>query len=766
MTTEHAAAHLAALWRGALPDGLTVELRDLTDTPPRSAYRDAAALAALHDPATPEAQQRFVCYSLAAARPGRPVRDAEALLAPAAWLDIDVVAKAAKPTTAPSDVQAALQPVTAALAALPLPPHRVVYSGGGLHCYWLLLDPTDDMDTLREANRHLAAVCGGDAAATNPGRVLRLPGSWNTRLAAPVQCAPVAGWPVAAQEAEPTDLDALLDLPHAAGAAVRDAVAAAQAALGGAPVAAAADPASAAVAAAAASVSRNDWQAVEAAIKRGENWHRNGLALVAHWHQRGVAEADIHARARQWTLPGYTYDQTAREVQGFIDTAVAKYGAPVLSSAAGDAPDQALTYETWRAEHGVFDARNNKFVNLRTGSYRTHQAWELVHHHLHDVTLDDKGSEKRVRWIDRYKNDPAKTIIEGTDVLPRNGVVCYDEHGTAKLNLWRENPAVQWADRGDPDSEAVSLFRRLVLFLCDGRLPMAEHLFRWAACSLFRDDERIRWAVLMVSEQKGTGKSMASEVIRRLHYGPSTASLETLAQLTGKFSGWLAGKTMVTVQEVTDAAQGRFTAIEALKSAITEEWSNLEAKHRDPEMVRAWSRFWFLSNHHDALPFDTASERRIFAVVCTAKEPLPVSFYTSAAMACLSEQGLADIAAFLRQYSDRPLELRAPDSDTDVVAEALLSDWCDVLNQYAADKCGADGGVAVRGQDMLAIVRHLSGQPLRGGGVTEQLRRAGWRKVRRKTGRYWCWGDDATDHTREASETLKGDIVDGGSAFG
>jgi len=446
---------------------------------------------------------------------------------------------------------------------------------------------------------------------------------------------------------------------------------------------------------------------------------------------------------------------------------VARWGRPGDQlPASTDAPDAALTYELWRAERAVFDARNDKFVNLKNGTYWTHRAWETVNRHFHDTELTDKGDVKRVKWIDRYKDDPEKTIVEGTDVLPGQPVICYDHDGTAKINLWRENPAVQWADLGDPDSAAVAKFRQLVLFLCGDREDVAEQIYRWAACSLFRDTERMRWAVLMISETKGTGKSMLAEIIRRLHYGPSTVSLETLAQLTGRFTGFLAGKTFCVVQEVTDASQGRFNAMEALKSSITEEYSQLEAKHKDPEMVRAWARYWFNSNFKDGLIFDSSNERRIFAVVCKAKDPLPASFYISAAMHCLSEQGLCDIAAYLRRgFADRPLPLRAPESDTDEVADAMLSDWCDVLNQYALTHYATDGGISVSGEDMLQIVRHLSGQHLRGGGVTEQLRRAGWRRVRRRDGRYWCHGDDAGDETRGPSGTLRGDIIDGGSAF-
>ena len=254
---------------------------------------------------------------------------------------------------------------------------------------------------------------------------------------------------------------------------------------------------------------------------------------------------------------------------------------------------------------------------------------------------------------------------------------------------------------------------------------MAEQLYRWAACSLFCDDERIRWAVLVVSEIRGSGKSLCATILQALHYGPFTASLETLGALTGKFNGWLAGKTMVVCHETIDASQSSFTAMEALKSSITEEVTMVEAKGRDKTQCRAWARYWFCSNSLFGLPYD-ANERRIFAVVCNATEPREPEFYTAIGSTCLAGEGLRDIAAMLRPYADVPLALRAPPSDTALIQDSLIPPFVDILNEAAGDQ----PGIALRGKDMNDIVRHITGQSLRGGGQAEQLRRGGWRQVR------------------------------------
>lgn len=64
------------------------------------------------------------------------------------------------------------------------PPSVVIHSGGGLHCYWLLVQPyLLDTDTRRERAQHAQADfvvrVGADTGAKDLARVLRLPGTRN-----------------------------------------------------------------------------------------------------------------------------------------------------------------------------------------------------------------------------------------------------------------------------------------------------------------------------------------------------------------------------------------------------------------------------------------------------------------------------------------------------------------------------------------------------------------------------------------------------------
>ena len=67
---------------------------------------------------------------------------------------------------------------------LPCPPSIVINSGGGLHAYWLLREPVDlsrERDEVYRLLRGLASAVGGDPAAAEPARILRIPNTVNRK---------------------------------------------------------------------------------------------------------------------------------------------------------------------------------------------------------------------------------------------------------------------------------------------------------------------------------------------------------------------------------------------------------------------------------------------------------------------------------------------------------------------------------------------------------------------------------------------------------
>lgn len=78
--------------------------------------------------------------------------------------------------------------VRARLAACPLAPTFTIASGGGLQPYWSFREPEDvstDPERLRDLLRRLAAYLEADVVAGEPARILRVPGSMNSKYTPP-----------------------------------------------------------------------------------------------------------------------------------------------------------------------------------------------------------------------------------------------------------------------------------------------------------------------------------------------------------------------------------------------------------------------------------------------------------------------------------------------------------------------------------------------------------------------------------------------------
>ncbi len=191
------------------------------------------------------------------------------------------------------------------------PPTAVIITGRHPHVraqmVWRLEEPIRDADIARRQNLALAHALKGDTSVINPGRVLRLGGS--------------IAWPLKpGRVLERTDFIDFSDgrpkvyllgqiaraFPPVTQEAVED------------------------TSAPALNIG-SDRVSVEAAlqrIRRGDHWHTNLVRLTGHWIARGWSDAEILTASDALTLPGYTIEETRREVGRMIASGREKWAVP------------------------------------------------------------------------------------------------------------------------------------------------------------------------------------------------------------------------------------------------------------------------------------------------------------------------------------------------------------------------------------------------------------------------------------------------------
>lgn len=124
---------------------------------------------------------RAVYFGVATRITGNPTGTrADLAELPAMWVDIDTDKHGLDK-----------EEVARILRTMPLAPSAITDSGGGLHAYWLLREAIDIRqsidgwqereDAIVAALKQLAGACGGDTAVCDLARIMRLPGTHNTK---------------------------------------------------------------------------------------------------------------------------------------------------------------------------------------------------------------------------------------------------------------------------------------------------------------------------------------------------------------------------------------------------------------------------------------------------------------------------------------------------------------------------------------------------------------------------------------------------------
>jgi AAA domain len=240
-------------------------------------------------------------------RPNRRASDADFFAASCVWADVD------------RDV------VFSAIATckrLGVAPTMTVVTGRQPHTraqlWWRLETPCRHPDELRSVCSAAATALGGDATVVNPSRVLRLGGSvaWPTKEGRILERTEVH----IPRDGRPP-VYFIEQLVRAFASLHESSI----------PVASPQDPDPGLI------IGSLSVEAALTTARRGDHWHDHVLRLVGHWVDRGWSDAEILLTAESLTLPGWSHDQTRRDLARMIVGARRKWGISDPALAIGDA---------------------------------------------------------------------------------------------------------------------------------------------------------------------------------------------------------------------------------------------------------------------------------------------------------------------------------------------------------------------------------------------------------------------------------------------
>ena len=268
------------------------------------------------------------CYVRAATvhprrRADQYTTDMDFMQAPGIWGDIDTLEDFERARTVQTLVRPNASVITGRI------PHMRVQN------WFLCSSPIIRSEDVRSLNVRLHALYGGDPAVVNPSRLMRLPGTiaWPWKAGrAPELTEFIQPGPDDKRPASYSLAMLLAQLPEAGAGKQRETDG---------------EPFDFGIPGSGLStVSR-----LIAAIKSGNhNWHRAMIQLVAHWVGLGRSSVEILGHCPDWTLSGYTVQQTRVEVARAIDDARKKWGVPDADPAVNAEPDKPFgeaLYDPW-----------------------------------------------------------------------------------------------------------------------------------------------------------------------------------------------------------------------------------------------------------------------------------------------------------------------------------------------------------------------------------------------------------------------------------
>jgi hypothetical protein len=244
--------------------------------------------------------------------------DADFVSAPGIWSDIDKADDLARAR----EVESIVRPNASVITGI-IPTTRV-------QSWFRTTEPIVSADLVRELNVRLHRLYGGDPTVVNPSRLMRLPGT--------------IAWPW--KESRVPELVQFILPDHGLGRPSSYPLATLMAQLPK-DEPKPSEPFDFGIPRASLSTVAN----LIAAIKSGNhNWHNAMIRLVAHWVGQGRSSMEILGHAADWTLAGYTVQQTRAEVAKAIDGARTKWGVPDNDPPVGPEPStpfgEAL-YDPW-----------------------------------------------------------------------------------------------------------------------------------------------------------------------------------------------------------------------------------------------------------------------------------------------------------------------------------------------------------------------------------------------------------------------------------
>lgn len=283
------------------------------------------------------------------------------------------------------------------------------------------------------------------------------------------------------------------------------------------------------------------------------------------------------------------------------------------------------------------------------------------------------------RFPDTLCRDPAMRTYEKADIYPDPS-----ECPPYVYNLWKPMLCESWdVSQANPNSENVSIFRKLVLVLSDRDEHVAAFFELWIAHMLKYPERKPNAWIVLLSEE-GAGKGTLVRIIKML-IGESKVKeiCNVKRSLLGPFNQAMLDAFFVVLDEAS--ARDMFEANDELKHLITDPTVPVNQKGIREKEVRSYARF-MLTSQPRAVPTKKGDRRGVIAR-CSDELIGNREHWKDINEKLNESQFIPDIHAYLMTLNPPPVFQPHELPQTDVQRELQAAN-ADVFESWIADVVG------------------------------------------------------------------------------
>ena len=196
---------------------------------------------------------------------------------------------------------------------------------------------------------------------------------------------------------------------------------------------------------------------------------------------------------------------------------------------------------------------------------------------------------------------------------------------------------------------------------------------RWVATLIARPEVRIGYALLMVTEHQGIGKTTLGEVVLAPLVGLQNASFPNEKDIMSDFNEWIAHKRLAVINEIYTGASWKSYNI--LKNCITDKKITINRKYISQYKIDNWCHIFACSNSLRALKIENSDRRWYYPQLNENKWPFEkfIEFRS-----WLDRGGLSVIKWWAENYGDyiHPSDHAPMSENKEILIEESYSEAC------------------------------------------------------------------------------------------